>query len=298
MDQYTAEYEESTIPATWVNMPAEAFMALQSHALLNAPFATGMKKFPLLLFSPGLKREFAAYTTLIEDLVSHGYIVASINHPYISGMTVFPDGRHVEVYLPADEAGSFDLVVADALFVLDTLTEWNADISGDQPFACRFDLDKAAMYGHSYGGSTAMGAATTDARLHAALNYDGPTFGAYIEEGATIPMFYFLSEEHEADPDLEVAWANLEGPGFMANLAGSAHMSYSDYPLILHDYAPLIPLWVLDMGTIDPNLALEIAHRYQRAFFDVYLKGAPIDDLLNIAGEHSEITMETKNVGR
>ncbi len=297
MDAQTAAYEAGIPPATWAKMPADAFLQLQSHALLDTPFATGLKKFPLLLFSPGLKREYATYTTQIENMVSHGYIVVTINHPYVSGITVFPDGHSVEVSLPADEAGTFDLVVGDARFVLDTLVGWNTDFTGDQPFTCRFDLDRAAMYGHSYGGSTAVGAVVVDDRLRAALNLDGPTFGAIIQQGTDKPFFIAISDEHlpNPDPDLESAWAHLTGPGFEAAVADSAHMSFSDYPTLLHDFAPSIPLWMLDMGKIDPAVALEITDRYERAFLDVYLKGAPLDELMSIAADYPEVTFQSKN---
>lgn len=298
IDPVTAAYEASIPPAAWVDMPAEAFLQIQPHALLDAPFAAGLKKFPLLLFSPGLKREYFNYAALIENMVSHGYIIVTINHPYISGITVFPDGRSMEVVLPADEAGSFDLVVGDARFVLDTLVGWNTDFSGDPRFTCRMDLDKAAMFGHSYGGSTAVGAAVLDSRLRAALNLDGPTFGAVVNEGTHKPLFFMISDEHlpNPDPDLESAWQHLSGPGFQAEVSGTAHMSFSDYPVLLHDFAPSTPLWLLDMGTIDPLLALEITNRYEQTFFDVYLKSAPVDDLLAVAGDYQEITFQSKNV--
>ena len=298
MDAATAAYEAGIPPATWVSMPAAAFEQERSHALLEAPIVASLKKFPVLLFSPGLKREYQLYTSVIEDLVSHGCIVAAINHPYVSGLTVFPDDRTVEVVLPADEAGTLDLVVGDALFVLDTLTQWNADFENDLTFACRFDLDKAAMFGHSYGGATAVGAAVADDRLRAALNIDGPTFGPAIVEGTATPLFYLLSEDHEAAENFDALWDLLTGPGFQAILAGTEHMTYSDYPLLLHDFAPTRPLWTLEMGTIEPTLALEIANRYLGAFFDVYLRGAPPDDLLALGDDYPEVTFQTKNVGR
>jgi hypothetical protein len=68
--------------------------------------------------------------------------------------------------------------------------------------------------------------------------------------------------------------------------------------LLLRDFAPAIPLWLLDMGTIDPELMLEITNRFDRAFFDVYLKNAPLDDLLRIADDYAEVTFQTKNTAR
>jgi len=52
------------------------------------------------------------------------------------------------------------------------------------------------------------------------------------------------------------------------------------------------------MGTIEPTLALEIANRYFSAFFDVFLKGAPTDELLTLGGEYPEVTFQSKNADR
>ncbi len=298
MDAKTAAYEAGVIPATWVHMPASAFLALQSHAILNAPPAAGKKKFPILLFSPGLKREYQIYTTMIENVVSHGFIVVSINHPYISGAVVFPDGREVNVSLPADEEGSLDLVVGDAHFTLDNVAKWNVDASDAQPLACRFDLDKAAMYGHSYGGTTAVGLALVDSRIRAALNMDGPALGKAPADGLGQPLFIMLSDEHETDPNLPVEWAQQRGPGFAADIHGTAHMSYSDYPAILHNFAPNTPLSTLDMGTIAPDRAFEIIDRYVPGFFGVYLQAQSLADFLAIAANYSEVTFQSKNVGQ
>jgi len=34
-----------------------------------------------------------AYSTLAEDLASHGYVVVGFDAPYRTGVVVFPDGR-------------------------------------------------------------------------------------------------------------------------------------------------------------------------------------------------------------
>ena len=101
---------------------------------------------------------FQIYTSFIEDLVGHGFVVVSINHPYISGITVFPDGRTVGLAsVPTDPVArsaffnmSLRTIVEDAKFVLDTITEMNAT---DPDFSGHFDLSQVGMYGHSFGGA-------------------------------------------------------------------------------------------------------------------------------------------------
>src|SRR5947209_8533725 len=59
----------------------------------NVPVASGDGPFPLIIFSPGFYSEPFGYTHQIEELVSRGYVVATIHHTYEAGVATFPDGR-------------------------------------------------------------------------------------------------------------------------------------------------------------------------------------------------------------
>ena len=48
---------------------------------------------PLVVLSPGFTSSRSTLTALAEDLASHGYVVAGIDHTYESFATAFPDGR-------------------------------------------------------------------------------------------------------------------------------------------------------------------------------------------------------------
>jgi predicted dienelactone hydrolase len=56
---------------------------INTHSHIEAPIALS-EKFPLLLFNHGLNLVAEQNTVLIEYLVSHGYVVLSIAHPYES----------------------------------------------------------------------------------------------------------------------------------------------------------------------------------------------------------------------
>jgi hypothetical protein len=47
----------------------------------------------VLIFSHGRGGYRQHNTMQVEELVSHGYIVAAIDHPYAATGVVFPDGR-------------------------------------------------------------------------------------------------------------------------------------------------------------------------------------------------------------
>ncbi|MGA9307872.1 MAG: hypothetical protein WBW31_20905, partial [Candidatus Sulfotelmatobacter sp.] len=110
----------------------------------TSPVAVGKELFPLVVFSPGLGVPSTAYTALIEEVVSHGYIVASIEPTYEVPAVVFPHGRVVPFseaatgrHLPAPpgetreefvqrmhafDAPHFDRWAADIRFAIDQVT--------------------------------------------------------------------------------------------------------------------------------------------------------------------------------
>jgi predicted dienelactone hydrolase len=113
-------------------------------------------------------------TFQVEELVSHGYIVAAIDQPYAAAAVVFPDGRQVEGWErtrlaplvnqslspvetapilngQAFEDGIIPYLAQDAIFTLDQLTALNrADPNGI--LTGRLDLQHAGIFGISLGG--------------------------------------------------------------------------------------------------------------------------------------------------
>jgi alpha-beta hydrolase superfamily lysophospholipase len=79
---------------------------VRTHAILDAPPATGSRKLPVLLFSHGYTGIPSAYTALLEDLASHGYAVLSVVHPYEASGATLADGRVVTLLDPAGKLRS------------------------------------------------------------------------------------------------------------------------------------------------------------------------------------------------
>ena len=67
--------------------------ALKVHAIDNAKVSAAAKNFPLLVFSPGFDESSLTYASTLEDLASHGYVIAAIDHPYDATCVTLPDGR-------------------------------------------------------------------------------------------------------------------------------------------------------------------------------------------------------------
>ena len=183
------------------NWPLVVAGGITSHAADNAPIAKSPKTFPVVLFSPGAFGTSFQYSSAIEDLVSHGYMVAAIEHTSEVFAVVFLDGK-VHVYSAAripkqaiPSPGStkeeyeakleewyrhnVDVRAADISFVLDKLIELNRN-AGSQ-FSRRLDLDHVGVVGHSRGGWSAIVACRRDERLKACVNEDGNAGGQGLQ---------------------------------------------------------------------------------------------------------------------
>src|SRR5262249_36620272 len=68
----------------------------QSHALANPALAPQPVQFPVIFFSPGSATIPALYSSLCEDLASHGYVVAAMDHPYDDAAVMLADGHVVK----------------------------------------------------------------------------------------------------------------------------------------------------------------------------------------------------------
>ena len=78
--------------------------AIFSHAEEGALPATEWSPISRSVFSHGNGGTGFVYTSLIEDLVSHGYVVAAIEHTETATIVLFPDGRMVpfhDEFMPA-----------------------------------------------------------------------------------------------------------------------------------------------------------------------------------------------------
>lgn len=66
---------------------------VSSHAYLGAEVSSAQTSYPLILANPGFGSSRFLHTSQAENLASHGYIVAVIDHTYNTFATEFPDGR-------------------------------------------------------------------------------------------------------------------------------------------------------------------------------------------------------------
>jgi predicted dienelactone hydrolase len=67
-----------------------------------------------------------------------------------------------------------------------------ADPSGK--FAGRLDMQRLGMFGHSFGGATALQFCHDDPRCEAGIDIDGVPYGNVVQEGLEQPFLFLLSD--------------------------------------------------------------------------------------------------------
>src|ERR1700728_1631116 len=269
-------------------IPQETLSTVETNAVSDARPAGRQHSLPLVVLSPGFTNSRSTLTALAEDLASHGYVVAGIDHTYESHATGFPDGR-VTTCL-AREAPRRDGKevaagrAADVCFVLDELTGTHPACPG----AGLIDPSRMAMAGHSAGGAAAIAAMLTDSRIRAGIDMDGSTAAPIPDEGLARP-FLFLGKQSSYTPGSggavttlrdwkllrgavttwERDWELLRGWKRWLVVAGAVHASFTDLALLADQTG-------IDIGAgLSGARSLDITRAYVRAFFDQHLRGRP-----------------------
>lgn len=284
--------------------------AVRVHAIADAPVAATHPAYPVLIFEPGLGPIATDYTTLAEDLASHGYFVVACTPTYSASVVVFPDGRIAwgtgEGSVPDNasvEASNeilnrlINVWAADDLFLLNQLEKLNeTDPLGK--FAGRLDLQSVGVFGHSFGGCTAAQVCRLDSRFKAGVDIDGYPRGDVIQAGLSQP-FMFIWSDHQVPPDAEGLQANrntraiydkLNHGGYQITIHGARHFNFTDNGVF---YSPFLRMEQA-LGPIGGRRALLITTDYLRAFFDRYLKGADEPLLKGPASKYPEAQFESR----
>ena len=242
---------------------------------------------PLVVLSPGFTNSRSALTALAEDLASHGYVVAGIDHTYESYATAFPDGRVATCLARQQEGGKEGVVAgraADVSFVLSELTGAHPAWLG----AGLIDPARMGMAGHSAGGAAAIAAMLADSRIRAGIDMDGSTAAPIPDPGLSRP-FLFLGKQSNYTPGSgsgvttlrdwklrrgavitwERDWARMTGWKRWLVVAGAVHASFTDLALLAEQTG-------IDTGAgLSGARSLDITRAYVRAFFDQHLRSRP-----------------------
>jgi predicted dienelactone hydrolase len=297
-----AEY----LPAPWRKALAEnsgilmsqfltrdlAFVRTQSTS--RPDVSPEQRSYPVVILRAGGGALTTDFTTLAEDLASHGYIVVGFDAPYRTFVVVLSDNRVVArpptndpENLSADQANRLInrlllMWTNDTAFVVSQLEQLNtADPSGK--LTGRLDMQRLGMLGHSFGGATALQFCHNDPRCKAGIDLDGAPYGNVVQEGLKQPFLFILSDHSRelADPasrqihaDFKSIYERLPSGRLFITIRGANHFSFSDQMLVKSQYV-IGMMRVLGFGGLDGRRGLAITADYVHTFFDVYLKDAP-----------------------
>lgn len=302
--------------------PAPLPASLKANAFENAPLFRELQRFPVVLFSHGLGENTPRYSNQLEELASHGYIVAAIDHTYDNQATVFPDGRVARWSNRWEWAFTSDgpdqqrfilaqlrVMVEDVSFVVAELQRLNGEASG--MFNGKLDLERLAFFGHSLGGAIAPLVCQTDRRFKACLNQDGvPTGKVVILDSAKgkleRPFMFLAGRDLVTEETLQPmaltraeyeehyrAWQRhayqvldtLPVESYVVSINDATHGSFTDNPTLAAD----------SLTTYRKRArTLQIIRDYTRAFFDKYLTGK--SPALVDSAPYPEVTIERYGV--
>jgi pimeloyl-ACP methyl ester carboxylesterase len=282
---------------------------VESHSWKDADVSPQEAMYPVVILRAGGGALSSDYTSLAEDLSSHGYVVVSFDAPYRTVITAFPDGRVIGrniqsdfdsmPYAAAEKAATqaMGVWVADAKSVLDRLQELNVnDPSGR--FKGRLDMQKVGIVGHSLGGATAAQFCHDDMRCKAGIDIDGIPFGSVVQDSLHQPFFFILSDHRkESGPEPRIVEGKMEsiysklpdGKRWQVMIEGANHFTFSDQMFTKSPVLITALRTIGVFGSLEKRRGLEIADGCVHTFFDVYLKGASADQLKALPSRYPEI---------
>ncbi len=276
---------------------------VHAHAMRNSDVSPQQRSYPVVILRAGASAEVWNYSSLAEDLASHGYVVVGFDAPYRTNVVVFPDGRVMRrrpennpelVFGRPDSARRINKLLAawtgDIAFVLDRLQQLNrGDASGK--FTGRLDMSRVGVVGHSLGGATAAQFCHDDSRCKAGIDVDGAPLGSVIRDGIPRPFMFLLSEhggssDAESRPieaNIQSIYDRLPPDGRLRiTIRGANHFLFSDDGALLKSHIVLGALRMMGILSIDGRRQLAITAYCLQRFFDAYLTG-PRGSRLNIA---------------
>ncbi|RHW36161.1 alpha/beta hydrolase [Lysinibacillus yapensis] len=304
----TGEYKVDTATYTYIDESRiEEFSDKGDNRFVNVEFwypKNAEGKFPLLVFSHGAYGVKASNTSTYNELASHGYIVASIDHPYHSFYTRSENGEMVMLNTAYNKEIDnmnkgvyskeelYELIQKwmklrrdDMNFVIDTIIAKAK--SGENSLYQQIDFETIGVFGHSMGGAAGAWVGRERDDISAVVNIDAPFFSELIYDDNT--KEYVASNEAYTTPIFNIysddVWGQLESNSLYAankldneqfkqaytvHFEGAKHLSLTDLPLVSPILANLLQG---GKAEIDQTYCIETENELILEFFDEKLKG-------------------------
>ena len=278
---------------------------VRGHSARDPDVSREQRSYPVVIMRAGASASVLNYSTLAEDLASHGYVVVGFDAPYRTGRVIFPDGRVMQraeqnnpercvvpdrTRMEQCAAGVLAAWTRDIAFVLDRLTRLNASDSSGK-LTGRLDMMRVGVFGHSLGGAVAAQFCHEDSRCKAGIDIDGAPHGSVVQEGLAQPFMFLLSDHgDESDSasvqierDIRSIYDRIPPERRLrVAIRGAFHFMFSDDGALLKSGMVRGVLRALGKLGIDARRQLAVTTYCVHTFFDHFLKG-PGSSALNIA---------------
>jgi len=250
---------------------------VHGHSARDADISRQQPLYPVLIMRAGGSAPVLNYSTLAEDLASHGYVVVGFDAPYRTIQVAFPGGR----VIARKPENNPELYSGDELIrVASRLqAEWTADTAFvlDRLHTLKgLDVTCVGVFGHSFGGDTAANFCAQDDRCKAGIDIDGALHGGVLQTGIHTPFMFLLSGLGDFSSDAEVRQIKADIDSVykrlppdrrvMAVIRGANHFMFSDDPALLKSGL------VRKILRTDGRRQLAVTAYCVRTFFDGYLK--------------------------
>jgi len=295
-DVFASEYSKAH-PAT---AAPSHLGSIRSHAYTDAATARSLRQYPVILFAPGLGTTPLDYSTIVEDIASHGYVVIGVVSPDFARASVFADGRVVPGHDPVQLAARGGARPSTALAIRafeDAVRGVSKDLSfalnqlasvGKSPLKGSLDVTRVGVFGHSLGGAAALQCAHDDPRVRAVFDIDGSPIWSDQNGPLRKPVLVLSAASTNLNYD-----AVLDGaaPALHLRLAGTVHSFSSDIRVM--PFSPQAASNARSAGeSTPPARALRVTAAYLIAFFNQHLNDHREPLLNGPSAEYPEIAFE------
>lgn len=272
---YPARIDGTSIKAPYSSLSKE-YEYVSANSYLRPSFNEEMKNSNLIIFAPGRGTEKFLYTTIAEELASHGFFVASVDMPEI-GYVLYQDGMIVK---PSSKfkpprgmmGGPYELVdkffeeptelgFRDLEFAYKKITELNTSDPNNR-FTQKINLQSIGIFGHSLGGRIAGKFAVENTNVKAYISMEGiPPREIRYEGKINIPIAMLCSSGTwpYAKENYFSLINNRNSTVFMIELLDFGHNSVTDNPFIYPSSFNY---------KIDPQLGLKISREIILNYFE------------------------------
>ncbi|MEL6390628.1 MAG: hypothetical protein AAFQ02_10720 [Bacteroidota bacterium] len=299
------------------------FQRVRTHSGWDLPMAD-IDRAPVLIWSHGLMWNSTLYLSMIEELVSKGFVIVAPDHTYECPLTIIdnqpvPSARQ---YFEEMADANWDRVhrLQDSILATDdpdlqrdltktiqrelpyqeSLDRWTRDLivvvddiiqktESNHPVFSNVDATQLGLCGHSWGGAAAVNAAVHDGRFKSVSNLDGAVWADVMSDSLAIPMMTLYAERDYDSfftPNFIVNEVIARNANIELQIAGADHASFGD----LNYWSPIRGL--TQTGTISPQRMTKMVAELLQSFYIDAVAGSSdeLDEMIG-SGLYPEITI-------